>query len=118
MKSATGCKIPLGPVKLGPILFCILASIFLSIQSQNIVKRIMKVNPGKTSTRKRSNRMSINRGHHYLSVHEKHGSKLTKFGGTSAMLSPIAVVRNAGIFANVGVRTLTRSGIAVPLLFT
>lgn len=49
-------------------------------------------------------------------MHEKHGSKLTKFGGTSAMLLPIAVARKAGMLANVGVRTLTRSGYAVPLL--
>ena len=51
-------------------------------------------------------------------MHEKHGSRLTKFGGTSAMFSPIAVFRNDGMFANVGVRTLTRSGMAVPLLLT
>jgi len=49
-------------------------------------------------------------------VHEKHGSKLTKFGGTSAMFSTIAVFRNDGMLANVGVRTLTRSGYAVPCL--
>ena len=30
-------------------------------------------------------------------MHEKHGSKLTKFAGTSAMLSPIAVLRNEDI---------------------
>lgn len=56
--------------------------------------------------------------HLYLSVHEKHGSKLTKFEGTSARFAPIAVLRKAGRFAKVGVRTLTRSGIAVPLLLT
>ena len=51
-------------------------------------------------------------------MQEKQGSKLTKFGGISAMFSPIAVLRNAGMLANVGVRTLTRSGYAVPLLLT
>ena len=45
---------------------------------------------------------------YYLSVHEKQGSKLTKLLGMSAMLSPIAVFRNEGMLANVGVRTLTR----------
>jgi hypothetical protein len=54
----------------------------------------------------------------HRSVHEKQGSKLTKFGGTSAMLSPIAVFRNDGMLANVGVRTLTLSGEDVPLLLT
>ena len=107
---------PAGPVKVGPMRFCILASIFLSIQSQNKVKKNRNVKPGKTSTRKKNHGSKII-FFAYLSVHEKHGSKLTKLGGISAMLLPIAVARNAGMLANVGVRTLTRSGYAVPLLF-
>ena len=51
-------------------------------------------------------------------MHEKQGSKLTKLAGTSAILSPIAVLRNEGMLANVGVRTFTRSGLSVPLLRT
>lgn len=51
-------------------------------------------------------------------MHEKHGSKLTKFTGQSAKFCPIAVLRNDGILENVGVRTFTRSGLAVPLLLT
>ena len=54
----------------------------------------------------------------YLSVHEKQGSKLTKLLGMSAMLSPIAVLTNDGMLANVGVRIFVRSGMSVPLLLT
>jgi hypothetical protein len=71
------------------------------------------VKPGKISILRIKSKSIIN---YHLSVHEKHGSKLTKFGGTSAMFSPIAVFRNDGMLANVGVRTLTRSGYAVPCL--
>ena len=59
MKSAKGCKIPDGPVKDGPTLFCILASIFRSIQSQKKVKKIMKAKPGKTRILKNNSKVSI-----------------------------------------------------------
>jgi hypothetical protein len=65
----------------------------------------MKVKPEKISILKISQKSMMP---YHLSVHEKHGSKLTKFDGMSAMFSPIAVARNAGMLANVGVRTLTR----------
>ena len=91
------------------------ASIFRSSQSQNKVNSSMNVKPGKIKMRKIKVKSII---HGHLSVHEKHGSKLQKFGGISAMFSPIAVLRNAGMLAKVGVRTLTRSGKAVPLLLT
>ncbi len=51
----------------------------------------MNVKPGKISIRRIKSKSIIDC---HLSVHEKHGSKLTKFGGTSAMFSPIAVLRN------------------------
>ena len=75
----------------------------------------MNVKPGKISILRIKSKLII---HRHLSVHEKQGSKLTKFGGISAMFSPIAVWRNDGMLANVGVRILTRSGEGVPLPFT
>ena len=102
---------------MGPTRFCMRASILRSTQSQNKVKNSMNVKPGKTSIRK-IRMKSINHVMYHRSVHEKQGSKLTKFAGTSAMLSPMAVLRNDGMLANVGVRTFTRSGMSVPLLLT
>ncbi len=106
---------PAGPATMGPTRFCMRASSLRSTQSQKRVKNRIKVNPGNTSILKINQRSIMC---YHLSVHEKHGSKLTKFDGTSAMLSPIAVLRNDGMLANVGVRILTRSGMSVPLLFT
>jgi hypothetical protein len=115
MKSARGCSMPPGPATIGPTRFCMRASNLRSTQSQNKVNSTIKAKPGNMRICK-INQMSII--FYHRSVHEKQGSKLTKLAGTSAMLSPIAVLRNDGMLAKVGVLIFTRSGMSVPLLFT
>ena len=49
IKSASGWKSPAGPATMGPTRFWMRASSLRSTQSQNNVRKNMKVNPGKTS---------------------------------------------------------------------